>query len=291
LPSVFVVGLRPAPHQGRHREGAAHRFSRRASRLHIAINRLAVGAPEHWRFIGPLTATPAAALSEGVALLDAAGPDDAPTIVWWVVDDEALVLGRGSKVEADHDACRGAGVTVLRRMSGGGPVLWHRDLIALDVVVPRGHRLHSDDVVASYRWLGEAVAEALGTFGLAARVIPPDEARAANDPELANLACFAGRSPWEVVVDDRKVLGLSQVRRRGGTLLQAGIELSPPGRRLAELLRLDAAQRSRLDTALGAPNPGGDDVPTARIVDAVKVSIAALHDALWEVRRGFSSEP
>eukprot|EP01034_Spumella_vulgaris_P044296 gene44296-55086_t len=35
-------------------------------------------------------------------------------------------------------------------------------------------------------------------------------------------ACYGGYSPWEVVVGRRKLVGLAQVRRRGGVLLVAG---------------------------------------------------------------------
>ncbi len=200
-------------------------------------------------------------------MLEAAAPDDPATLAWWLVDDDALVLGRGSKVSADTVACDAAGVSVVRRASGGGPVLWGSDLLALDVIIPKGHGHHSDDVAGSYRWLGEALARTISGIGLPARALAPDEARDAADP-IGALACFASLSPWEVVVDTRKVVGLSQVRRRTGTLLQVGILLDIDGARLASLLQLDAADRRALTVTLAQRATG--------LCDQVDIDRAAL---------------
>ena len=129
----------------------------------------------------------------------------------------------------------------MRRSSGGGPVLWDRDLLALDVALPRGHPLAADDVVAAYRWLGEAIADALGAVGVAdVEVIDVPRARAAaGAPGAAADACFGGLSPFEVLAGGRKVVGLSQARRRPGALLQAGIPLTLDAARLARLMARD----------------------------------------------------
>jgi lipoate-protein ligase A len=225
-----------------------------------------------WRRLGPSHVTAEDALARGLELLEAA--DAAPTLAWWLVDESTLVLGRGSRIDPDRTARTTAGVPVARRGSGGGPVLWGPDLLALDVFVPAGHALYSDDVVASYRWLGEAFASALVSLGLPARALTPKEARATNDPRLAELSCYAGRSPWEVVVDDRKVVGLSQIRRRQGILLQAGLARHVDATRLAHLLGLEASDTAALVTAL-APWPSIPyDVPT--LIAAVETALAAL---------------
>lgn len=228
--------------------------------------------PVTWRRLGPSHVTAETALSRGLELLDRGEPGDPLTLAWWSVGRDALVLGRGSRVEADEAACRAAGVRVLRRASGGGPVLWGPDLIALDVVVPKGHPLHSDDVVDSYRWLGEAFASALAGLAIPARVLTPEEARSTNDRRLADIACYAGRSPWEVLVDDHKVVGLSQVRRRQGTLLQAGFARRVDAPRLARLLGLCDADTAALVGAFARwPSLSVD---AAALVDAVETAFA-----------------
>jgi lipoate-protein ligase A len=175
------------------------------------------------------------------------------------VSAPALVLGRSHADPAlDGDAARAAGVAVTRRSSGGGPVLWDDGLLALDLVLPRGHPLAPDDVVAAYRPLGEAIAAALRSCGVGeVEVVDVARARAwRRDPGGAADACYGGLSPYEVLAGGRKVAGLSQTRRRTGTLLQAGIleRLDAPG--LARLLGRDAAWAD----ALAATATGLDEV-------------------------------
>jgi lipoate---protein ligase len=210
-------------------------------------------------------------------MLEAAAPDDPATLAWWLVDDEALVLGRGSKVTADAAACEAAGVSVVRRSSGGGPVVWGPDLLALDVIIPRGHPLHSDDVAESYRWLGEALAQVITELGIPAEALSPTQARDSADG-MGALACYASLSPWEVVVDGRKVVGLSQVRRRSGTLLQAGILLAIDAGRLAGLLDLDAGSRQHLADTLALRATGLRtlmDLADQELIDALTTAVTA----------------
>ena len=133
---------------------------------------------ETWRRLGPEALPPAAAVARPLELLEAAA--DGPVLSWSTVTAPALVLGRAAtEPYVDREAASAAGVEVLRRRSGGGPVLWDAGLLSLDVVLPRGHRLAGDDVVAAYRWLGEALAGALRALGVPdVAVLGPAEARA-----------------------------------------------------------------------------------------------------------------
>lgn len=175
-------------------------------------------------------------------------PGGPPVVSWSRVSRPALVLGRsGEPVPVDRGLAAAEGVEVVGRSSGGGPVLWDRDLLALDVVLPRGHPLAPADVVRAYRWIGEAIAGALRRCGVAdVEVVGVEQARRARrDGRPAAVACFGGLSPYEVTAGGRKVVGLSQTRRAPGALLQVGIPL-----------RLDAPRLGRL---LG----DGDDGPVA----------------------------
>jgi lipoate---protein ligase len=81
------------------------------------------------------------------------------------------------------------------------------------------------------------------------------------------LACYGTLSPWEVVVGGRKVVGLSQVRRRAGALLPMGVHLRWEPRPLAALLALPTSARRRLTTDLRTRAAGLDELagyPVAR---------------------------
>lgn len=174
---------------------------------------------------------------------------DGPALVVHRVTPAAITCGRAQMKTVDQTAVAGSGLALVPRASGGGPVLWDDDLIAVDVILPTGDPRLAADIVAAYRWVGEAVASALVALGVAgARAVPPDEARAWPAGDSA-VFCFGGLSPWEVVVGTRKVLGLSQVRKQAGAVIQVGVPM-----------RLDAA---RLASAIGAPAGTADDL-TAR---------------------------
>jgi len=193
--------------------------------------------PAGWRLVTPDPQPVADALAVSQRLLDGG---DCPALVVHRVSPPAITCGRAQMGAIDMRSAHAAGIEVLPRASGGGPVLWDDDLIAIDVVLPSGHPLLPTDVVAAYRWVGEALATALGALGVpGARAVPPDEARAWGDAGPASSLCFGGMSPWEVVSGHRKVLGLSQVRRQAGAIVQAGVPM-----------RLDA---HRLARAVGAP--------------------------------------
>jgi lipoate-protein ligase A len=212
-----------------------------------------------------------------VRLLEDMGPDGPPVLSWSTVTAPGLVLGRHA-VDPDLDgaALAAEGVEVLRRSSGGGPVLWDRDLLALDVALPRGHRLAPDDVVAAYRWLGEALADALTALGVpGVEVLTVARARAAQAaPGPAADACFGGLSPWEVLAGGRKVVGLSQTRRRAGALLQAGVLLGLDAARLARLLGRDAAWARGLAATAGGVRDLAPDVTAPDVVEAVEAMLA-----------------
>ncbi|MSO44604.1 MAG: hypothetical protein EXQ74_04775 [Thermoleophilia bacterium] len=158
---------------------------------------------------------------------------DCPAIVVHHVSPPAITVGRAQAAGIHPAGAAADGLQVIIRPSGGGPVLWDDDLIAIDIVLPTGHPLLPVDVVEAYRWVGEAMASALIALGInGVRALPPEEARAWPTGPASGL-CFGGVSPWEVVVDDRKIVGLAQVRRQAGGIIQVGVPMRLDHDRLA----------------------------------------------------------
>ena len=157
--------------------------------------------------------------------------------------DSALVLGSSQpELRADLEACRAAGVDVVRRRSGGGAVLVEPgSLLWVDLVLPVDDPLWSADVGRAAWWVGEAWAAALSRTGI-------DQLDVWKGPMLHNewssLVCFAGLGPGEVVAADRsKVVGISQRRTRRASLFQCACILSWEPRRLLQLLALPSNQK------------------------------------------------
>lgn len=232
----------------------------------------------------PASVGPAPAqLAAGNALLAGLEQTDQPALRWQRIDPPALLLGSAQRIhEADLAACAAAGVSVHRRGSGGGIVLSDATLLLLDLALPEQHPLFIRDVTESYHWLGEVWAAALRTLALDAWLVPVALARAdtqALDPLLKRV-CFGGRSPYEVLVAERKLVGLAQIRRRGGALFQAGIYLRWEPWNTAALLSATAAERAALATRLGERVVGlgelvGGPIPdTAPVIAAVETALA-----------------
>jgi lipoate-protein ligase A len=182
-------------------------------------------------------------------MLDALAEGAGPAAAWTAVTRPALVLGRAaSDPPLDETLAAREEIVIRRRGSGGGAVLWDADLLALDVALPAGHALADRDVVRAYRWLGAALADAMRDLGAEdVHLVLPEEARAAREASRATAAaCFGALSSYEVTAAGRKLVGVSQIRRRHGMLLQAGIPLAFDASRLARLLLLDRAAADAL---------------------------------------------
>jgi lipoate-protein ligase A len=148
----------------------------------------------------------------------------------WHYEQPEVVLGCAQHAML-HEPSDGAINKVLRK-AGGGAVLVGPWMLSASVVLPNSHPLATNSPVSSYRWLGQCFADVLHRKGIKADAITPEATRAfrqANDlgKELS-WACYGDLSPWEVVVGQRKLVGLAQVRRSTGTLLVAGLLLRRP---------------------------------------------------------------
>lgn len=206
-----------------------------------------------------------------------------PVLRWYVTRQPALVLGNGQRIDAaDLAACRESGVSVYKRTSGGTAVLVDENALSMEVALPAGHPLAIFDVSNSYQWIGEIWARALRALGIdAARALPVAEVRAlpaVPRDDLIRLACYGTLSPWEVVAGQRKLIGLSQVRRRGGALIQVGAYLHWQPERLAALLALSEGERATLAARLQGAAAGLDDVAGRSL--SVRAVVAAVQTSL-----------
>ncbi len=175
------------------------------------------------------------------------GPAASARLSWSQAEGEALVLGFSQKPGVVNEVeIERRPLPIYHRRAGGTAVLVGPHLLGLDVFLPAGHPLILADVVESYRWLGETWVDALRLLGVETRAVSPTEAHAQRDllkqaatrerETILRRACYGALSPYEVVAVQRKVVGLDMIRRRAGSLLQAGLLLRWDTERLAMLL-------------------------------------------------------
>jgi lipoate---protein ligase len=147
--------------------------------------------------------------------------------VWDVrITQKAMVLGsRQDESLLNGELCSRDGIGVVRRRSGGGIVfLAPGEHVWLDVVVPRGDELWSDDVAQASWWLGDVWVQTLNALG--ENNVSVHHESLSSDA-WGDLLCFAGVGPGEVVQQDdeslSKLVGISQRRTRDYARFQCTI--------------------------------------------------------------------
>ncbi len=225
-------------------------------------------------------------------LLTAVSQDEPATLYWSQAEQAGLVLGFAQKQDILNPAVLAAQqLPIYHRRAGGTAVLVGPDLLSLDVVLPASHPLVLPDVVESYRWLGKVWVETLQRLGVETRTVPPQEAHAqrallkqAETRERESIllcACFGSLSPYEVVAGQRKVVGLDMIRRRAGSLLQAGLLLHWETEPLVQLLGRTPEEQAILREGL-LERAVGLDTLAGRAVTAEEV-IAAFETVLFSM--------
>ena len=176
-----------------------------------------------------------------VAELHAADPfrdgESVNPAVWWCrPTDDAIVLGSRQREDIiDVDACERAGLSVVRRRSGGGAVIMHHDsMLWVDLVLPVG--MAPDDVRGSMVWMGERWRDVL--VRLTGENLTVHRG-GMQTSAWSDLVCFSGVGPGEVLEGPDKLVGLSQRRTRRGLRIQALIYGVPVAHEYRSLLRGD----------------------------------------------------
>ena len=182
-----------------------------------------------------------------------------PTVVLGSAQPDAVV---------DAEAAASAGVSVVRRRSGGGAVwLDPRSITWLDVTIPASDALWDRDVGHAFWWLGDVWTNVLRSLGHV-------DASVHRGPLVttswSSLVCFAGLGAGEVTLPadaawgtEGKVVGISQRRTRAGALFQCGVLHAWDPAPLLGVLSLTGDDRARAHaelTSAGATVPHNDIV-------------------------------
>lgn len=210
----------------------------------------------------------------GAALL-ATAADGACGLVATIVTPPALVLG---SAQPETDAA--TVIDVVKRGTGGGAVLCDAGTLLIDLAVPAGHRLAPEDVTDAYRPLGETIQAALAGLGVDCRTVTVEEARTMDEARkaAARRACWAGLSPYELVLGDgRKLVGLAQRRRRGAVLHQIAIPVTTRPATVADHLVEGASLAPWLEaTAMLAGAAGCGSATPGGVWDVLRGPLTAL---------------
>lgn len=154
-------------------------------------------------------------MARDLALLDRARAGEGPFLRLYGWSRPTLSLGYFQREEdvAEAGAAARLGVDVVRRCTGGGAILHHREL-TLAVALPATHPWAALSINASYLEITRPLLDLLRRHGIEACFRGEGPARKAAN-------CFAGSACPDVVVRGKKLFGSAQ-RRRQGAVLQHG---------------------------------------------------------------------
>jgi lipoate-protein ligase A len=189
-----------------------------------------------------------------------------PTLRLYGFTPATLSLGRNQDASSAHqpEFLRARAIGMVRRPTGGGAVLHHRERTYSIIGRLRTTPFYGG-VVETYRTIAEALVLALAALGAAPR-LEPAAAHGSGRGEPRETACFRVVSSHEITSGGRKLVGSAQLRRRGAFLQHGSLPLSSDDELFA--------------AATGAAAPGGAAIDlataTGRLVTAGQVDEALV---------------
>ena len=202
---------------------------------------------ERWRLLRTGLADGVTNMAVDEAILEAVEQGIVPpTLRIYGWRPPCISVGRSQPVEEilDLERCRGEGVDVVRRPTGGKAIL-HAEDFTYSVVIPAEHPLAGGSVLDSYRAISKGLLRALEFLGApAAEVLPSQEG------EYTGPLCFEVPTVYEIECMGRKVIGSAQFRRRKGVLQHGSMQLRGDVAGAVRFLKVDPAAEEALKRAL-----------------------------------------
>jgi lipoate-protein ligase A len=146
-----------------------------------------------------------------------------PVLRFYGWDPPTVSLGRFQNIEAavNCEACKERGIGIVRRITGGRAVLHHREL-TYSVIARIDDPLFPPGVLATYKTIAACLVEGLRSIGLPAETVARSSRHAAMVKKgMKDAACFSSPSWYELLVNQRKIVGSAQ-RRLSRAFLQHG---------------------------------------------------------------------
>ncbi|ABR30152.1 ligase [Thermosipho melanesiensis] len=129
-----------------------------------------------------------------------------------------LSLGKNQSLDdVNFEFLKENDIDCVRRPTGGRAVL-HKDEITYSVVIPNGHSLYRLSVLKLYKFLSKLIVDALNNMGLPVKMV-------GRGLRGNTHICFDAPSWYEIVLNDKKVVGSAQMRTKSFVLQHGSIVL------------------------------------------------------------------
>ncbi len=211
------------------------------------------------------------------AILEAVSEEASlPTLRFYGWSPPCLTLGRSQpQAEADLEACRAAGVDVVRRPSGGQAIL-HGDELTYSIALLQSDPRAEGGVLEVYRLLSDGLLDGLCRLDVCA-------VSAAGKPDGAvrTPICFETPAAYEIVADGHKLVGSAQWRARGAVLQHGTLPLHGDLARIVRYLAFseeerEAQARSLLARATTLEAVMGRRLPFEQVAEGLRAGLAQI---------------
>ncbi len=155
-----------------------------------------------------------------------------PQLLLWQYDSPAISMGCSQRPdESQIQRAAWAGLTIMRRGSGGGAVLVGPWMLSVTLLIPQEHSLGAFNLIEIFGWLEQIWLKALLASGVDCQGVDKvriDQSKAISKGQGVDWACYASLSHGEIISPDgRKLVGLAQIRKQKTIALVSGLHLGP----------------------------------------------------------------
>jgi len=180
------------------------------------------------------------------AILEFVGRGDLPpTLRLYAWDPPCLSLGYAQPLnDVDLDRLNQSGWDLVRRPTGGKAIL-HTDELTYAVIAPHTEIRMAGSVLESYSRLSQALLLALQFLGVPANIrhkskeveTSQKNGQIKYGQKNPGPVCFEEPSTYEIIVNNKKLLGSAQARRKEGILQHGSLPLYGDLTRIIQVLK------------------------------------------------------
>ena len=178
-----------------------------------------------WRLLktGKHNAATNMAIDEVILLRQETCPQ--PTLRLYDWSQPAFSFGYFQQITAEIDVekCKTRGVELVRRITGGGIVVHGWD-VTYSIIIPHGSDIIPSDISASYCWIANRLLSGFNQINVPAAL----QGGRSGTSEVGPNTCLANPAEHDVLLNGKKVAGVSQRRNRIGGVYQGYIALDMP---------------------------------------------------------------
>jgi lipoate-protein ligase A len=175
------------------------------------------------------------ALDEAILESTASG-ESPPTLRLYSWSPPCLSLGNAQPIsQIDVDRLNEFSWDIVRRSTGGRAIL-HTDELTYSVTAPLEDSNFEGGILQGYKYISSGLIGALTLLGLDVEI---QSEVVLSEQERSQPVCFELPSSYEITVNEKKLLGSAQLRRKGGVLQHGTLPLCGDIGRICLVLHCD----------------------------------------------------